>query len=242
MKAKKNPNVKVSRNSSLFFAVGLCLMLLVSYTALNMKTYDKEDIAINVLNVEDLFEEEIPVVNINTPPPPPPPQVASEVIIIVENIADIEETVIKSTETQMDDVIEEAIVEVGEVEIEEIEEEVTVPFAVVEKVPIYPGCTGKTNDELKDCFEQKIIAHVNKNFRFPDLALEMGINGKVYVMFNVDRNGVVSGIRSRGPDKILEKEAERIISLLPKMTPAKQRGKSVKVPYSIPIHFKVINQ
>lgn len=241
MKAKKNPNVKVSRNSSLFFAVGLCLMLSITYSALNMKTYDKEDIAINVLDVEDLVQEEIPVVNINTPPPPPPPKVASEVITIVEDIADIEETVIKSTEIQMDDVIEE-VVEIEAVEVEEVEEEVTVPFAIVEKVPIYPGCTGKTNDELKTCFEQKIIAHVNKNFKFPELALEMGINGKVFVMFSVDRDGYVSGIRSRGPDKVLEKEAERIISLLPRMTPANQRGKSVKVPYSIPIHFKLIDQ
>ncbi len=241
MKAKKNPNVKVSRNSSLFFAVGLCLMLLVSYSALNMKTYDKEDTAINVLDVEDLVEEDIPVVNINTPPPPPPPKVASEVITIVEDIADVEETVIRSTEIQMDDVIEESV-EIEAVEVEEIEEEVTVPFAVVEKVPIYPGCKGNTNAELKKCFEQKIIAHINKNFRYPDLALELGINGKVYVMFNVDRQGIISGIRTRGPDKSLEEEAERIIRLLPKMTPAKQRGKSVKVPYSVPIHFKLIDQ
>ena len=205
MKAKKNPNVKVSRNSSLFFAIGLNLMLLLTYYALNKKTYDKEDIAINVLNVEDLIEEEIPVVNINTPPPPPPPKVASEVITIVEDIADIEETVIKSTEIQMDDVIEEAVVEVSEVEVEEVEEEVTVPFAIVEIVPIYPGCTGKTNAELKSCFEKKIIQHVSKNFKFPELALEMGINGKVYVMFSVDRDGNVTGIRSRGPDKVLEK-------------------------------------
>ena len=242
MKSKKNPNVLVSRNSSLFFAVGLNLMLLLTYSALNMKSYDKEDIAINVIDVEDLIEEEIPIVNINTPPPPPPPMVASAVITIVEDIADIEETVIKSTEIEMDDVIEEAVVEVAEVEVEEEEEEVTVPFAVVEKVPIYPGCTGNTNAELKDCFEQKIIAHVSKNFKFPDLALEMGINGKVFVMFVVDSDGYVTGIRSRGPDKVLEKEAERIISLLPKMTPAKQRGKSVKVPYSIPIHFKLVDQ
>ena len=242
MKAKKNPNVMVSRNSSLFFAVGLCLMLLVTYSALNMKTYDKEEIAINVLDVEDMIEEEIPTVDINTPPPPPPPQVASEVITIVEDIADIEETVIKSTEIQMDDIIEDVVVEIEAVEVEEVEEEVTVPFAVVEKVPIYPGCTGKTNAELKKCFEQNIIAHVNKNFKFPELALELGINGKVFVMFNVDRDGYVTGIRSRGPDKVLEKEAERIISLLPRMTPANQRGKAVKVPYSIPIHFKLIDQ
>lgn len=241
MKPKKNPKVKVSRNSSLFFAVGLNLMLLLTYSALNMKSYDKENIAINVLDLDAIIDQEIPIVNINTPPPPPPPKVASAVITIVEDIAEIEETVIKSTEIQMDDIIEEAV-EVAEVEVEEVEEDVTIPFAVVEKVPIFPGCTGKTNAELKSCFEKKIIQHVSKNFRFPELAMELGINGKVYVMFSIDKNGNVSNLKSRGPDKVLETEAERIISLLPKMTPAKQRGKSVRVPYSIPIHFKLIDQ
>ncbi len=241
MKAKKNPNVQVSRNSSLFFAVGLCLMLLVSYSALNMKTYDKEDIAINVLDVEELVDEEIPVVNINTPPPPSPPKVAAEVIMIVEDIADIEETVIKSTEIEMDDVIEETVA-IEEVTVEEVEEEVSVPFSVVEKVPIYPGCKGKTNDELRACFQKKIIEHVNRNFKFPDLALEMGIHGKVYVMFSIDKQGNVSDLKSRGPDKVLEKEAERIIKKLPKMIPAKQRGRAVRVPYSLPIHFKLIDK
>jgi protein TonB len=242
MKSKKNPNVKVGRNSSLFFAVGLNLMLLLTYYALNMKTYDKEEIAINTVELEDVLEEDIPTVNINTPPPPPPPKVATEVITIVEDMADVEETVIKSTEIQMDDVIQEAVVAVEEVKVEEEEEEVTVPFAVVEKVPIYPGCTGKTNAELKACFEKKITQHVNNNFKYPELALELGINGKVFVMFNVDSNGFVNGIRTRGPDKSLEKEAERIISLLPRMVPANQRGKPVKVPYSIPIHFKLLDQ
>ena len=242
MKAKKNPDVDLRRNTSLFFAVGLCLMLFVTWVALDWKSYDKEELAINVLDVEELIEEEIPIVNINTPPPPPPPQVASEVITIVEDIAEIEETVIKSTEINMDDVIEEAIVQVEEVEVEEVEEDISVPFAVVEKVPVFPGCTGKNNAELKACFEKKIIQHVNKNFRFPELAMEMGIHGKVFVLFSIDQQGFVAGIRSRGPDKVLEKEAERIISLLPRMKPAKQRGKSVRVPYSIPIRFKLIEQ
>lgn len=74
MKAKKNPEVDLRRNSSLFFAVGLSLMLFLTYTALNLKSYDKEEIAINVIDVEALVEEEIPSININTPPPPPPPR------------------------------------------------------------------------------------------------------------------------------------------------------------------------
>lgn len=240
MKVKKNPNVDLRRHSSLFFAVGLNLMLLLTYVAINIKSYNKEDIAINVLDVEKLIEEDIPVVNINTPPPPPPPKVATEVITIIEDIAEIEETVIQSTEIEMDDIIEEAV-EIEEVEVEEEEVDVSVPFAVVEKVPVYPGCKGKSNAELKACFQKKIIEHVNKNYKFPELAMEMGLNGKVFVMFSIDQQGNVSGIRTRGPDKVLEKEAERIISLLPKMTPAKQRGRAVRVPYSIPIHFKYLD-
>jgi protein TonB len=57
-------------------------------------------------------------------------------------------------------------------------------------------------------------------------------------MFVIDSKGYASGVRSRGPDKILEKEAERIIGLLPKMQPGKQRGKAVKVSYAIPIFFR----
>ena len=132
MKAKKNPEVDLRRNTSLFFAVGLNLMLFLTWAALEMKSYEKEEIAINVLEVEQMFEEEIPTTNINTPPPPPPPKVASEVITIVEDVAEIEETVIKSTEITMEDVIEEAVA-VEEVEVEEVEEDITVPFAVVEK-------------------------------------------------------------------------------------------------------------
>lgn len=239
MKAKKNPKVDLRRNMSLFFALGLSLMLFLTWSALNMKSYNKEEIAINVLDVEALIQEDIPSVNINLPPPPPPPKVASQAITIVDDVADIEETVIKSTEVTMDDVIEEAV-PVEEVEVEEVEEDVSVPFAVVEKVPVFPGCTGKNNAELKACFEKKVIEHINKNFKFPELALEMNIHGKVFVLFSIDQKGYVSGIRTRGPDKILEKEAERIISLLPRMEPAKQRGKAVRVPYSIPIHFKLI--
>lgn len=243
MRAKKNPRVDLKRHSSLFFAVGLNVMLFLSYTAINMKSYENDSVAVNILQVEDVFEEDIPITNINTPPPPPPPKVMAEVITIVEDVAEIEETVIKSTEITMEDVIDDVEVAVEDVLVEDdIDEEVSVPFAVVEKVPIFPGCTGKTNAELKKCFETKVIDHIRKNYKFPELATELGIHGKVFVMFAIDQNGSVSDIQTRGPDKVLEDEARRIISLLPQMTPAKQRNKSVKVPYSIPINFKYMDQ
>ncbi len=237
MQVKKNPDVDVSRNSSLYFAIGLCLMLLVTNGLLNYKTYDKQDIALDILQMGELEDEDIiNIVDVNIPPPPPPPTAAPEIITVVEDVVEIEETVIESTETNMDEAIEERV-EVSDVEVEEVEEDISVPFSVVEKVPIWPGCTGSNNAELKKCFQDQMIKHVNKNFKYPQQALELNIRGKVFVMFNIDSKGHVADIQVRGPDKILEREASRIIGLVPKMKPAKQRGKAVSIPYSLPINF-----
>jgi protein TonB len=67
----------------------------------------------------------------------------------------------------------------------------------------------------------------------------MGIQGRVYVQFMISKDGTISSIRTRGPDKNLEKEAQRIIRKLPRMTPGKQRGRPVRVPFSIPITFRL---
>ena len=165
----------------------------------------------------------------------------TEAIRIVEDVADVEETVVKSTEIGQDDVIEEHEVSVEEVEVAEVEEDIEVPFAVIEKVPQFPGCTGN-NDELKACFQKKMQEHLLKHFSYPPAAAELNIQGKVFVFFLIDKNGLVTKVKSRGPDQMLEKEAERIINLLPKMESGKQRNRSVGVPYSIPINFKLKQQ
>ena len=237
MKSKKNPNLDVGRNSSIYFAVGLNVMLLLTYLALEHRTYEKSDTLVDVLQMSEQIEEDIPMTTINIPPPPPPPQI-TEAITVIENTEDLEETEVKSTEISFDDVIEPAV-EVEDVVVEEVEEDIVVPFAVIEKVPIFPGCTGN-NEQLKACFQEKMQEHLVKHFRYPEVASELGIYGKVFVLFQIDKNGYVSKIKTRGPDQILEKEAERIISLLPKMEPGKQRNKPVAVPYSIPINFKLV--
>ena len=81
--------------------------------------------------------------------------------------------------------------------------------------------------------------HIRKNFRYPEIAQEMGVQGRVNVMFVIQKDGSIGGIRMRGPDKNLEAEALRIINKLPNMTPGKQRGRPVKVPFSIPITFRL---
>lgn len=239
MEPKKNPKVDLNRDSGLFFVIGLTIVLFLTWRALEHKTYPKENLVVETMNVSDDMKEEVPVTEmIKTPPPPPPPS-APEVIEIVEDASEIEETIIESTEISQETVIQD-VVEVDDVAVEEVEEEISVPFAIIENVPIYPGCEGaKNNDERKACFQKKIQEHVKKEFKYPEMALELNIQGKVYVQFAIDSKGKIKGIRTRGPDKNLEKEAARIISLLPQMTPGKQRGMAVTVPYSIPVTFKV---
>jgi protein TonB len=237
MELKKNPKANVGRNSSLFFAIGLALMLFLTNYAINYKTYDKEAIDIGQLNLDEELEEEIPITEqIQTPPPPPPPPAAPEQIEIVEDEVEVEETVIESTEADQ----ETEIVEVEEVEVEEVEEDIEVPFAVIENVPVFPGCEKGNNDAKKKCMSEQIAKFVNKKFN-TDLASDLGLSGRqrINVIFKIDKTGNIVGIRARAPHPGLEREATRVIGLLPKMKPGKQRGKAVTVPYSLPIVFQV---
>lgn len=239
MQVKKNPKVDLNRNSGLFFVIGLTIVLFITWRVLEYKSYEKNDFIVEAMNVEEEIKEDVPVTEqLKTPPPPPPPS-APEIIEIVEDTEEIEETVIESTEMSQETVIEAAM-EVDEVEVEEEEEEISVPFSVIENVPVYPGCEDKkSNEERRACFQKKIQEHVAKEFRYPETALELGIQGRVFVQFAIDNKGYITNIKVRGPDRNLEKEATRIVAAIPQMTPGMQRGRAVKVPYSIPITFRL---
>ena len=233
MEPKKNPKADVGRNSTLYFVIGLAAVLALVYGAMEWKKYDKANNYDISMNVEDQLDEEVPMTEqIKTPPPPPPPA-APEVIEVVEDEEEVEETVIESTETSQ----EEEVIEIEEVEVEEVEEDISVPFAVIEDVPVFPGC--ENAKDKKACFQEMMQNHIRKNFRYPEIAQEMGVQGRVSVIFVIQKDGSIGNSRMRGPDKNLEAEARRIIEKLPKMTPGKQRGRPVKVPFSIPITFKL---
>ncbi|MEP3209117.1 MAG: energy transducer TonB [Maribacter sp.] len=239
METKKNPKADLNRNSGLYFIIGLTLVLFVTWRALEHKTYETQDEIVQVFEVQEDLKEDVPITEaLKTPPPPPPPS-APELIEIVEDEAEIEETIIESSEIDQETVIEEVIA-VEDVEVAEEEEEITVPFAVIENVPIFPGCeTMKNNEERRTCFQKMVQQHIKKNFNYPPTALELGVQGKVYVQFVIDGKGYITHIRTRGPDANLEQEASRIVASLPQMTPGMQRGRAVKVPYSLPITFKL---
>ena len=114
----------------------------------------------------------------------------------------------------------------------------TVAFALVEEVPVFPGCEEVLKSNRRNCFQKQMQMHIAKNFRYPKIAQTKNIQGRVFVQFTIDIDGTVESIRTRGPHPILEKEAKRIISRLPKIKPGSKDGKLVKVPFSIPITFK----
>jgi protein TonB len=213
MQPKKNEKADLSKNSSLYFIIGLSSILLFTWIAIEWKTYDRSGYGYEALNVDDDDDEDVPITEqIKVPPPPPPPPPAPEIIEVVEDEEEVEETVIESTETDQE---------------------------VIEDVPIYPGCERVAKSKRRQCFQEQINKHIRKNFRYPEIAQEMGIQGRVYINFIISKDGSITNIRMRGPDKNLEKEAARIIGRLPKMTPGKQRGRPVRVPFSIPITFRL---
>ncbi|WP_299399034.1 M56 family metallopeptidase [uncultured Gelidibacter sp.] len=116
-----------------------------------------------------------------------------------------------------------------------------VPFAHVEAAPYFPSCSDiSAEKDRKKCTSDEISQFVNKNFNV-DLANDLGLKGmqRIVVMFKIGKDGSITDIKSKAPHSELEKEAIRVIELLPKMKPGKQRGKAVDVPYSLPIFFQV---
>lgn len=111
----------------------------------------------------------------------------------------------------------------------------------VTEVPKFPGCEEEIgNENLSQCFEFRIAAHILKNFEYPEIAQNMGIEGIVKIEFVIDEMGKIQDLKTFGPDSVLENEAIRIINLLPIFIPAKgKRNKAVSVKYSIPLTFKL---
>lgn len=237
MEPKKNSNVDLKKRSVLFLQTGLILVLLFTYLGIEWKTNTPQEIPREQLTMGELDEEPIPITVIEraTPPPLPPP---ADVVKVIDDEEEGQEDEIESTESEQEDIIE--VVDIVEAEKEE-EPVAPVPFTLIENVPVFPGCESLgTNAEKKDCMSQNITQFINKHFD-RDLGSRLGLKGmnRVNIIFKIDQQGNITDVQSRAPHPKLEEEAERVINLLPKMEPGKQRGKPVPVSYSIPIIFQV---
>ncbi|WP_437399005.1 energy transducer TonB [Flagellimonas lutimaris] len=237
MRPKKNPQLELRKNSKLYFMLGMTFILLLIYLALNWKTYYSDNNwDVGDLKVQDELIEEVPFLKIKLPDPPKPKIQSPPKIEIADDEDDIKETFIEPNDVDQDTKVV-AIEDVAVAE-EDIPEEI--PFILIENAPVFPGCENEqTEKDKRACFQEQMLKHIRKNFRYPEVAQEMGLEGRVSVVFTVQTDGSIGNIRLRGPHESLETEAARIISKLPRLEPGKQRGTPVKVPYSIPITFKL---
>ena len=112
-------------------------------------------------------------------------------------------------------------------------------FIELDEYPTTQECQNHSRQEKFDCFKQFLNDHVNKNFNYPEKAIKNKINGKVLITFTINKEGKVDSILTDGADEILQKEARRIISILPQFKPGIESGKPVNVKYSVPLTFKL---
>jgi len=215
MKAKKNPKISIERKRGLFFQIGLVITLMVVLVAFEWKSYEKTDYSLGQLQMDDLEDEMIPITRQEEKPPPPPPP-PPEIIEIVEDEVEIEnELEVEDTDTDENEFIEQ--------EEEEDSDEV---FMVVEQMPVFPGG------------DLGLMKFIQKTTKYPPIAKENDITGKVFVSYVVNKKGKVTSVKVvRSVDRYLDAEAVRVVKLLPYTTAGKQRGKPVKVQYTIPINF-----
>lgn len=240
MELKKNPKVDPGRNVSLFRQIGLVAVLFITYLGIEMKTPDPvaekaELITDNIVNNDKDEEAIITLPPVQKLPPPPPP--APEILTVVEDEIELEEEKIEITETTEDTkVVISDVYEIGgdpDAEPVEIVDE-ELPFAVIEQVPLFPGCEKVAKAQQSQCFQEKLDAYVKKNFRVPD-DLESGYKARVAVMFVIDKQGNITNITPAGGNSDLQREAKRVFEKAPKLSPGKQRGKAVKCSFTYPI-------
>ena len=217
MEIKKTPKADLENKKSTWMLIGYVIVLAFMFIAFE---WTKRDIKIDTSQALPITEQEEKVA-------PPPPEVApiNETLEIVADDADVEETVIASSE-ETGQAVEVKYVPVTVVE-EEPEEQTI--FEVVEQMPEFPngGMAG-------------LMQFLSKNIKYPTIAQENGTQGRVTVQFVVNKDGsIVDAKVIRGVDPYLDKEALRVIGTMPKWKPGMQRGKPVRVKYTVPVMFRL---
>ena len=228
MEVKKSPKADLEGHKTTWQLIGFVVVLSIMFMAFE---WTQRDVKIDTSQtIQDLiFEEEIEIPiteqpEIVAPPPPEAPSIA-ETLTIVEDDADVEESVIQSSEETGQAVEIKYVATV----VEEEEPEEQAIFEVVEEMPEFPngGMAG-------------LMQFLSKNIKYPQIAQENGTQGRVTVQFVVNKDGsIVDAVVLRGVDPYLDKEALRVVNLMPKWKPGKQRGKPVRVRYTVPVMFRL---
>ncbi len=226
MQIKKSQKASLEDKKIIYVLMGFVFVLSVCYVAFEWT--EKEVTKYEVQDTDFLFEEEVEIQQTQqqetTPPPPPPAVQEVEVLNVVED--DVETETIEIN-TEDDKETEVVIAPPVEAPVEEEEEEVV--FVVVETMPEFPGG------------QQALFKYLSENVKYPVIAQENGIQGRVICQFVVNKDGAIVDVEvvRSGGDPSLDKEAVRVIKSMPKWNPGKQRGKAVRVKYTVPVNFRL---
>ena len=228
MEIKKSPKVDLERGKSLSILMGFVVGLAVLFVGFEWS--DREITIVQDQGVADIIaEEEVEITRPeDTPPPPPPPPApaVAEVLTVVEDDVKLDDVEIVSSEDDAASAQVEAYTPPAVVE--EEEESSQQIFTVVETMPEFPGGQGA------------LLQYLAKSIKYPVIAQENGIQGRVSCSFVVNKDGsIVDAEVIRGVDPSLDKEALRVINSMPKWSPGKQRGKPVRVKYTVPVTFRL---
>lgn len=225
MEVKKSKKADLEGKRNTFFLVGMVVALGVTLLAFEWSSQPGKAESLGQIESQEVEEEFIPITREQEVKPPPPPKVV-EVLNIVDDDVEIEDELeIEDSEADAETVIDLLPV-IETAEEEEVEEKIW--FNIIEDPAEFPGG------------DRALYKYISDALRYPVIAQENGIQGKVYVKFIVNEQGKVSnGEVLRGVDISLDKEALRVINSLPDFKPGKQRGKPVKVFYNAVINFKL---
>ena len=230
MEVKKSPKADLEGGIGMSILMGMIVGLAVLFVGFEWSTKDVQVVTADEGVADIIAEEEIEITRPeNTPPPPPPPPApaVTEVLNVVEDDVELEQQEIISSEDDASAAQTETFV-APVVEEEEEEESAQQIFTVVEKQPEFPGGTAE------------LFKYLSKAIKYPVIAQENGIQGRVVCSFVVNRDGSIVDIQvMRGVDPSLDKEAVRVISEMPKWKPGEQRGKPVRVRFILPVQFRL---
>lgn len=226
---KKTPKANLERHRGTYILMGLVLGVSILFFAFEWSTETRK-LDENVIVQDVLAEEEIEITRRDPapPPPPPPPEPAApEEIVVVEEKVDTRMEI----KTEDDQTQRQTEVYIPPPPPKPKQEEVTEEiFVVVEEQPEFPGGQAAMMKFLSD------------NIRYPVIAQENGIQGRVICNFVVERDGSITDVQVvRGQDPSLDREAIRVIQQMPRWKPGKQRGSAVRVRFTLPVVFRLQN-
>ncbi|WP_099464297.1 MULTISPECIES: energy transducer TonB [Parabacteroides] len=229
MEIKKSPKADLEKGKTISTFMGLVVGLAILFVGFEWGNRDIQVATASDQVADVIAEEEIEITRPeNTPPPPPPPpaQVVAEVLTVVDDDTDLEQQDIVTSEDNQKEAQHQTYTPPAVVE--EEEESAQTIFTVVEEMPKFPGG------------DAELLKFLGKSVKYPVIAQENGIQGRVICSFVINRDGsVVDAEVVRGVDPALDKEAIRVVNSMPKWTPGKQRGKPVRVKYTVPITFRL---